>query len=207
VSEPTGAAAKVGGRPSGAILAGGRARRLGGVAKGLELLAGTRIVDRVVAALGEVADEIILVGAPAAVAAALPALRPVDDEAPGAGPLGAIVSALRATRRDTMIVAWDMPFVTAKQLQPLLAAPGDAEAVVWEVSGRLEPLCGLYRSSAAGPLAEAFAAGERSPREALRRLRVHLVQHPATWDPRPFTSVNTPEELDAARGAERDETR
>lgn len=207
MSGPAAAAATPSARPAGAILAGGRARRLAGLAKGLEVVDGSRIVDRVAAALAEVADEIILVGAPPAVAAALPALRPIDDEAPDSGPLGAIVTALRATRRDTMIVAWDMPFVTAKQLRPLLAAPKDAEAVVWEVDGRMEPLCGLYRASAAAPLAEAFAAGERSPREALRRLRVHLVQHPAAGDPRPFASVNTPEQLAAARDLRPEESR
>lgn len=159
------------------------------------------------AALGEVASEIILVGAPPAVAAALPALPSVDDEAPGSGPLGAIVSALRATGRDTIVVAWDMPFLTAKQLRPLLAAPDDAEAVIWEVEGRMEPLCGLYRAAAAGPLAEAFAAGERSPREAVRRLRVHLVKQSATGDPRAFMSVNTREELAAARELRPDEAR
>lgn len=192
------------GGPAGAILAGGGARRLGGVAKGLELLDGVRIVDRVAAALAEVADEIILVGAPPAVAAALPALRAIADEAPGAGPLGAIITALRATGRDTMIVAWDMPFLTAKQLRPLLEAPSGAEAVVWEVDGRMEPLCALYRAGAAGPLHEAFAAGERSPREALKRLRVHLVKHAAGGDPRAFASVNTPEQLAAARGVRPD---
>lgn len=195
------------GRPAGAILAGGRARRLGGLAKGLELLDGSRIVDRVAAALGEVADEIILVGAPPQVAAALPALQSIDDEAPGAGPLGAIVTALRAMGRDTMIVAWDMPFVTAKELRPLLVAPSGAEAVVWEVDGRMEPLCALYRAGAAGPLSEAFAAGERSPREALRRLRVHLVKHPEGEDSRAFASVNTAEQLAAARRARPDVSR
>ena len=199
MSGPAGAIGMAARPPAGAILAGGSARRLGGLAKGLELLAGSRIVDRVVTALGEVTDEIILVGAPPAVAAALPQLRPIADEAPGAGPLGAIVTALHATGRDTIIVAWDMPFLTPQQLRPLLAAPNDAEAVIWEVEARMEPLCGLYRASAAGPLAEAFAEGERSPQEALRRLRVHLVRHPACGDPRTFTSVNTPEQLTAAR--------
>lgn len=207
MSGPAAAAATRNGRPAGAILAGGGARRLGGLAKGLELVDGARIVDRVAAALAEVADEIFLVGAPPAVAAALPALRSIDDDAPGAGPLGAIVSALRATGRDTMIVAWDMPFVTAKELRPLLVAPRNAEAAVWGVDGRMEPLCALYRASALGPLSEAFAAGERSPREALQRLRVHLVRHPADGDPRPFASVNTAEQLAAARDVRRDGSR
>ena len=187
--------------PAGAILAGGQARRFGGGAKGLALVGGLRIVDRVLAALHEVAGEVVLVGAPPAIAATLPALRPIPDEAPGAGPLGGIVAALRATGRDTLVVAWDMPFIDAKHLRPLLGEENDAEVVAWEIEGRVEPLCALYRATAAAELAAAFAAGERSPREALRRLRVHLVRRAASDGPSPFTSVNTPEQLEAARRA------
>jgi molybdopterin-guanine dinucleotide biosynthesis protein A len=187
--------------PAGAILAGGQARRFGGGAKGLELLGGARIVDRVLAALREVASDVVLVGAGPGIAATLPSLRLVPDEAPGAGPLGGIIAALRATGRDTVVVAWDMPFIEAKHLRPLLESGSDAEAVAWEVDGRVEPLCTLYRAGAVGQLVAAFAAGERSQREALRRLRVHLVRRAASEDPSPFTSVNTPEQLAAARRA------
>ena len=186
--------------PAGAILAGGLARRFGGVAKGLERVGGVRIVDRVVAALAEVTTEIVLVGASPAVALTLPPLRAIPDEAPGSGPLGGIVSALRATGRETLVVAWDMPFVTADELRPLLAgADPHADAVAWEIDGRVEPLCALYRGGATRQLGEAFAAGERSPREALRRLRVHLVRRAASDRPSAFASINTAEQLMAAR--------
>jgi molybdenum cofactor guanylyltransferase len=191
----------VSGPPAGAILAGGLARRFGGVAKGLEEIGGVRIVDRLLAPLRDVTSEVVLVGAAPAVAAALPALRAVPDEAPGSGPLGGMIAALRATGRDTLVVAWDMPFVEAKHLRPLLDAGADAEVVAWEVDGGVEPLCALYRASAARPLAASFAAGERSPREALRLLRVHLVRRAASEGPSPFTSINTPEQLEAARQA------
>ena len=184
---------------AGAILAGGRALRFGGRPKGLEVVNGERMIDRVAAALGGVANEIVVVGAAAGVAAALPALRAVDDEFPGAGPLGAIVTALHATARDTIVVAWDMPLVTTELLRPLIAAGREADVVAWDAGGWAEPLCALYRVAAAGPLAAAFAAGERSPREALRRLRVHLVEQAATDGVSPFTSVNTPADLDAMR--------
>ena len=189
------------GPPAGAVLAGGQARRFGGVAKGLETIGGVRIVDRVVAALREVTSSVMLVGASPAIAATLPSLHRVADDVPGAGPLGGIIAALRGAGGDALVVAWDMPFVDARHLRPLLAAGGDAEVVAWEGDGRVEPLCALYRASAARELAAAFAAGERSPREALRRLRVHLVGRAASDGPSPFTNVNTPEQLDAARQA------
>ena len=187
--------------PMGAILAGGRALRFGGRPKGLELVAGARIVDRVAAALRDVATDVLLIGAPQSVAATLPGCRAIPDEAPGDGPLGAIVTALRAAGGDVMVVAWDMPFVTAEVLRPLLDAPPGAHAVLWENEGFVEPLCGLYRFGALELLASAFAAGERSPRAALDRLRVHLLTCTASDATSPFTSVNTAEQLDAARRA------
>lgn len=186
-------------RPAGAILAGGAATRFGGVAKGLERVGGMRIVDRVVAALHEVATEVILVGPPASVAASLPELRAVSDGAPGAGPLGGILTALRATGGDTLVLAWDMPFLTAADLWPLLTAPADVDASVWEHDGRVEPLCALYRLRALASLEQAFAEGERSPRGALRRLRLHTIGRDSIADPSPFASVNTPEQLAAVR--------
>ena len=187
---------------AGAILAGGSARRLGGLAKGLELVGGMRMVDHVAAALAPLTAEIVLVGAPSAVAGKLPALRAVADEFPGAGPLGGIISALRATGRDTLVVAWDMPFVAAPVLAALLEAPRDSDASVPCSSNQLEPLCALYRASALEPLARVFDNGERSAVAALRALRLHCVMRESA-DVSPFESVNTPEQLAAARSGTR----
>lgn len=188
-------------RPAGAILAGGRASRFGGRAKGLEVVGGVRIVDRVLAALKEVASDVLLVGASPSVAATLPQLQHLPDDSPGAGPLGGILTALRATGRDTIVVAWDMPLLEGTDLQPLLDAPADTDAVVWEHEGGIEPLCALYRARAAQGLARAFSDGERSPREALRGLKVHVVRRDASEWPSPFASVNTTRDLDEAREA------
>ena len=48
-------------RVVGAILAGGQATRYGGLPKGLELVRGVRIIDRVRAALEPVTDDLLLV--------------------------------------------------------------------------------------------------------------------------------------------------
>ena len=183
---------------AGAILAGGRARRLGGVAKGLETVGGQRIVDSVVGALRTLASEIVLVGASPEIRAALPDLRAIADEAPGAGPLGGIISALHATRRDTLVVAWDMLFLREADVRALLDAPPGVDAVVPDCEGQLEPLCALYRASALPTLERVFAEGERSALGALRRLHIHRVVHSRT-DAASFASINTPEQLAAAR--------
>src|SRR5688500_18944451 len=76
-----------------AILAGGQARRLGGVNKGTLALGDSQIVDRQLAALRTVASTVFVVGrdSPAWSARGLPV---VADDVPGAGALGGIYTAI-----------------------------------------------------------------------------------------------------------------
>ena len=95
---------------SAAILAGGRARRLGGQDKSALIVDGVRLLDRQLAALRPLTDRILLVGYPGS---APPSCTLVNDHRPGTGPLGAIVTALSvATTERVLILAADLPFVT-----------------------------------------------------------------------------------------------
>lgn len=181
----------------GAILAGGRAERMGGGAKGLELVAGERIAERVHAALRAVTERVVVVGGDPGIASMLGAER-VEDLQPGSGPLGAIVSALRATGADVLAVAWDMPWVTPEALRPLVESAPALDGAAWTVGGELEPLCALYRRSALAALGEAMEQGERRARAGAARLRLRLLDA-ATLAPGTLASVNTPAELEAAR--------
>jgi molybdopterin-guanine dinucleotide biosynthesis protein A len=60
-------------------------------------------------------------------------------------PLRGLVSGLAASSCErVMVLATDLPLVTADLLLALVAWP-EADAVVPEADGRLQPLCGLYR--------------------------------------------------------------
>lgn len=147
--------------PVGVILAGGEGSRMGGRAKGLAHVGGVRIVDRVAIALRGVVDEIMIVSRRPDAAAWIPGVRVLADERPGLGPIGGIATALRATRSDVLVVGWDMPFVTTRQLAPLLHGAPHAPIVLWRCTGEVEPLCGLYRTTALPGLDAAIASGER----------------------------------------------
>ena len=180
---------------AGAILAGGGATRLGGAAKGLIPFGAARAIDHVAAALREAGAGRILVAASAPDAGTwLPGAEIVRDSAPGAGPLGAIVDVLRRTLVTTLVVAWDMPRVSAGLLRPLLAAATGHDVAMYRHAGGSEPLCAVYQPGALEPLAVAFDAGERSPSRAAARLRVAFVTaDDETVDA--LASVNTPDEL------------
>ena len=131
------------------ILAGGRARRMGGAVKPLLEVDGATILARQRAVLAPRAREIILaVAAPGAGLA--DDLREVIDGAPAAGPLAGIVAALAAIDTPWLLaVAGDMPHLAPAVLDLLIAhARADVDAVAARVGGWPEPLCALWHRRA-----------------------------------------------------------
>jgi molybdopterin-guanine dinucleotide biosynthesis protein A len=181
-----------------AILAGGRGERLGGATKALITVAGRRIVDRQLAVLQPIADEILLVG-PAAELAGV-AARLVPDLRPGLGPLAGLEAALAATRAEQLlVVAGDLPALSARALALLVAAAPEADAVVPRVAGRAEPLHARYARRALPAVRASLDAGERALHRMLDRLNVAWIDEPAlrAVDPELLTlaDVDAPEDL------------
>ena len=179
---------------TGVILAGGQATRFGGQPKGLELVRGTRIIDRVAAALRAVADDLLLVSNDSDAATWLPGVRTVRDVRPGSGSLGGIHTALMHAGTSVIIVAWDMPFVTSTLLAPLRET--DADVVVYESRSPrgVEPLCAFYRPSCLGPIEQQIDTGDLRVVGFFDRVRV--VRLPPPMDPDvTFMNVNTPSDL------------
>ncbi len=133
------------------------------------------------------------------------------EDVPGLpGPLGGLVAGLLAAPTELVLAAaTDLPLVEPRLAQQLVtwsrAAP-DAQAVVCQRDGRLEPLFAVYRRSAAQRLRLAGAAtmDARGPslREALAAVASKTVaEHrwrPFDPDGSSFQGCNTPEELAAA---------
>ncbi len=142
------------------ILTGGTASRLGGLDKaGLEL-AGRSLLDRAVAAVAG-ADEVVVVGP----ATGLPSDVLVTREDPaGGGPLAGVaagVAALRSGHDRVVVLAVDMPRVTAATVARLLAASADVDGA-WLTSrdGRRQ-LAGVVRPSLVPAQADAHGAPAR----------------------------------------------
>jgi len=150
-------------RVRGAILAGGAARRFGGRPKGLELVAGIRILDRVVAALFEATGEppILIANQPDAPGWHA-GLRVVPDRIAEAGTLGGLHAAVVEAPAPVLCVAWDMPFVSAGLLRRLARGLGEADAVLPASGGRrgMEPLCAAYGPAVREPIEAAIARGD-----------------------------------------------
>jgi molybdopterin-guanine dinucleotide biosynthesis protein A len=182
-------------RVTGVILAGGHATRFSGQPKGLELIRGTRIIDRVVTALGAASDDLLLVANDPAARTWLPGIRTVGDVRPGCGSLGGLHAALVHAGQPVLVVAWDMPFVTADILRALRAAGAPVDAAVPESGSPrgLEPLCAFYRPSCIGPIERQLDTGDRRVVGFFDQVRLARIQ---VADPdRAFMNVNTPSDM------------
>lgn len=185
---------------TGAILAGGRSTRYGGLPKGLEVVHGQRIIDRVRSALEPVVDDLLLVANDDAAADWLPGVRTVRDVLRDVGSVAGIHAALVHAASPVIVVAWDMPFVTTGLLRALRDAGRDADAAVPESDSRrgLEPLCAYYASPCAAAIERRIAAGDRRVvafYDDVRVARLPAEDVARFGDPAlMFMNVNTPEE-------------
>jgi molybdopterin-guanine dinucleotide biosynthesis protein A len=115
------------------ILTGGTATRLGGLDKASLELADRSLLENALAAVAS-ADEVVVVG-PRAPAPG--GVRFTREEPPGGGPLAGIaagVSALTGDHRRVVVLAVDMPHVTAQTVSRLLAASEDVDGA-WLTDG------------------------------------------------------------------------
>ena len=187
-------------RVVGAILAGGQATRYGGLPKGLELVRGVRIIDRVRAALEPVTDDLLLVANDPRAPEWLPGVRCEADVLRDVGSVAGIHAALSHAGGPTLVVAWDMPFVPTGLLRALRDGGRDADAVVPESDSRrgLEPLCAYYAPACAAAIERRIALGDRRViafYDDVRLSRIPAAEVARFGDPALlFMNVNTPEE-------------
>jgi molybdopterin-guanine dinucleotide biosynthesis protein A len=156
---------------TGAIIAGGSASRLAGRPKGLELVDGTRIIDRVAAALRPHCDRLLVAPGTLDATRWLPNAAVAPDVLPVRASIAGIHAAILAAPTNVVAIAWDMPFVPAALVGELIRRLGKgAWAVVPVVGGRPEPLCAAYAKRAGDSIAALVHAGSLKNSDVLARL-------------------------------------
>ncbi|HEX5333087.1 MAG TPA: NTP transferase domain-containing protein [Cellulomonas sp.] len=154
------------------VLAGGRARRLGGVSKPDVVVGGRRLLEHVLGAVdGPDIRRVVVVGPPA-LAVPTGVTRTLEDP-PDGGPVAGIAAGLAALRDGAepawvLVLACDVPRVAGAV--PLLveaAGPGATDGptracdgvVLVDDEGRDQPLVGLYRRAALEAAVARLGAG------------------------------------------------
>ena len=100
----------------------------------------------------------------------------VPDDLPGAGPLTGLLTGLRRIEGDVaVVVACDLPYLSAQVLRFLLHLAPGCEAVVPRIEERAQPLHAVYACSIRDTAARQMAAGRRDLQGLLVDLRVRWV--------------------------------
>jgi len=190
-----------------AILAGGTASRFDGAPKGLELVGGERILDRLIQALRTATGELpLLVANDAEAGEWHPDLEVVGDAIRSCGSLGGLYTALTVIDGPVVIAAWDMPFVPVEVVEALIARLDDHDVCI-PVSDtqhhRLEPLCAVYGPKCIEPVRKQIVDEDFRMTRFLKSVdmitlpfeEVSKYGDPSTI----FFNVNTPDDLTRAQ--------
>jgi len=186
---------------TGAIIAGGSASRLAGRPKGLEIVDGARIIDRVAGVLRSHCERLLIAPGSLDATGWLRDALVAPDVLPVKASITGIHAAITAATGDVVAVAWDMPFVSSALIAALIGRlRQNASAVVPIIDGKPEPLCAAYSKRAAEAIGAAVNAGTLKNSDVLARLpnvvwieeaELRRFGDPAVM----FFNVNTPMDL------------
>jgi molybdopterin-guanine dinucleotide biosynthesis protein A len=185
---------------AGAIIAGGPASRLGGVAKPFLAVGGRTIAERQLALLRPALARVLVVANDPAPWAPL-GVEVVPDRFANVGPLGGIHAALAAVDDcDAVVcVAGDLPFLAPALIAALRDRAPGADAVAPRTAGGIEPLCARYARAVFPSVRARLRAGELAVHAFLQGGTVDWLEGAelAALDPdgHSFFNVNTPEDL------------
>jgi molybdenum cofactor guanylyltransferase len=186
---------------TGALVAGGKATRMGGRPKGLLRVGGEPVAARSLRIFGELFAGAMVVANDPAPYAALGA-PVVPDAISGKGAPGGVHAALAAAPTPWVFTAaCDMPFLSSRALRFLWDRRGHAPAVLIRFAGRLEPLHAFWSRACLPELERRLREGDPSLQALARVVGARVVEE-EEWrriDPlgRALENANTPE--DAAR--------
>jgi molybdenum cofactor guanylyltransferase len=175
---------------AGFVLVGGESSRMGRD-KALLEFEGSTVAARIAECVRSVAGSVTLIGPPERYRHL--GYNIIPDRVSGFGPIGGVHTALESTHSEwNLIVACDMPFITARLLEDLFtdaeSGPSTADVIVPETpfgdGTRLDPLCAVYQRRCAS--AARRAIGPNADKKMLRK-------HPVT-DAAPLANLNTPAE-------------
>jgi molybdopterin-guanine dinucleotide biosynthesis protein A len=156
---------------SAVVLAGGRSTRMGRDKALLPLPDGRTLLARQLDVLRTAGAAEVLVSARPEQHLPLEGARLIPDCEPDRGPLGGIASALAAATHDHLLVlAIDLPRMSAEFLAGLVAAAPAGRGLVPLLGGEPEPLAALYPRAAASRAADLLAGGDCRARQWARTL-------------------------------------
>ncbi|MDE0308454.1 MAG: molybdenum cofactor guanylyltransferase [Acidiferrobacterales bacterium] len=188
------------GRVTGVILAGGQARRMGGIDKGLVELNGVAMCKIVIDRLQPQVSEVLVNANRNLALYNRFGVRVICDETPGfLGPLAGLASAMAAARSHWVItVPCDGPFLSGDYVARMTKmAAEDVEIVVARDSDRLQPTYILAQKRLLDSLDAFLRSGERKIDRWFVRHR--YAEADFSDSPQCFLNINTEQDRNKAQ--------
>jgi molybdopterin-guanine dinucleotide biosynthesis protein A len=153
------------------LLVGGESRRMG-TDKAMLKVGGERLWQRQLSVLRELAPDTLWISARTRPDWCPEDVEVILDEPPSRGPLSGISAALARLRTSHLLVlAVDMPQMTAEHIQKLWSCAQSGWGVVPKNENRFEPLCAIYPAEAFEIAPRVLAQGELSLQNLARNLQ------------------------------------
>jgi len=186
------------------ILSGGKSSRMGTNKALLKINEQTNL-ERISETLKSLFEDIILVTNDPKQYEFLE-VKMASDHYPGMGPLAGLHAGLLASNYDlNLMVACDMPFISAELAAALVSLCGDYDAVIPVINGRQHPLFAVFKKIAAEKAADCIEAGNLRMKQLLEQLNVRYVTENELTNftqidiERVFFNMNHPNEYEAAK--------
>lgn len=189
---------------TGIILAGGKSSRMG-TNKALLRIDGKSVIEHVVAELDSIVNNIIIVTNSFEDYAFLN-LPMVEDEWKGMGPLAGIHAGLSATKTEqNLLVACDMPFISAQLGSVLLGQLAEYQVAVPKIADKIHPLFAAYRKEVKEEAKAALEQKQLRIRGMFRNIHVKIMDEKELNDygiklsESDLFNMNHPEEYEQAK--------
>lgn len=180
------------------VLAGGNARRLGGLDKAAIEIGGLSLLERALGAVRR-AQQVIVVGPRRSTSVPV---RWTSETPEGGGPLRATCAGLELVDTDVVVVlAVDYPFVTPEVVATLIRAARSRDgAALKDAGGEMHYVVGAYRANALRAAIDAKRGDDASMRALFVTLDVDGVRNN-----RAAQDIDTPEDLERMRASVSDD--
>lgn len=182
---------------TGAILAGGQARRMGGADKGLMALQGKPLITYVIDILTPQVGSLIINANRNLDLYGAFGYPVIPDTAPDqAGPLAGIASALLAAKTDyVLVVPCDSPYLPHDLAARLATAltQAHAEVAVAHDGTRMQPVVALLQRDLAEDILQSIHRGHNKTERWMTSHRLAVADF--SDQPQAFKNINTPEDM------------
>jgi len=181
---------------SGVVLAGGMARRMGRLDKGLLPFHGRPLVSYAIAAMVPLVDELLISANRNQAHYATFGYPTISDEnCHFDGPLAGILAAMQAAHHPLLLVMpCDSPLIQTEHLQRLLSnLDANVDIAVADDGARMHPVFAALKTHLQTDLKRYLQSGERKLQNWFNHQRLAKVDFSA--EPTVFANINTPEEL------------